>query len=257
MRKSAQPAIIQAVLENDETKFSLLLTADKSKENKEKSVYATSKDGNTALFYAAQKGYLAMMKLLLSARINVNYTNTYGFTALHWAAREAQPAAVQLLIESKANVNATPCDLPNVGETQRMTPLFVAASRGQNQGGPVISVIKPLLDAKADPNLRRSDHVAPLHFYLPLINQHQDIVKLLLLARAKVQLKIPIDHPLMPERQKQYDLAKREMCLFQQITLLTRHTPLLPDLARTVADYVTDEIQVRDLDDNAPVPLFF
>ncbi len=240
MRKSEQPAIIQAVIEKDETKLSLLLTADKLKENKEKSLYRRDKEGNTALFYAARQGLLAMMKLLLEAKINVNFSNPYGFTALHWAARADQRGALELLIESKANVNATPCDLPNVGETQRITPLFVAASRTKNQGGPAVSVIQPLIEAKGDPNLRPSDQVAPIHLYLPLINKHQDIVKLLLLARAKVQLELSIEHPLMPERQQQYDLARRELCLFQQVTLLTRHTSLIPGIVKIVADYNTN-----------------
>ncbi len=256
MRKSQQPAIIQAVLENDETKLSLLLEADKLKENKEKSVYARDEEGNTALFYAAKKGYLAMMRLLLVAKINVNYSNTCGFTAIHWAARADQRGAVQALIESNANVNVTPCDLFNVGETQRMTPLFVAASRTKNQGGPAVSVVQPLLDAKADPNLKPSDHVAPLHFYLPLFNKNPNIVKLLLLAGAKVQLTLSAGYPLMPERQKQYYSAKRELCLFQQVTLFMQCIPLISNIAKIIAEYHADEVVVEEFNGETSLSCF-
>ena len=76
----------------------------------------TNKTG-TPLHFAAGYGHEAAVSLLLSAKADVDATNSrysYGYrrygggsTPLHYAARNVQEAAVSLLLSAKADVNKT------------------------------------------------------------------------------------------------------------------------------------------------------
>lgn len=243
------PEIIRLVLGNDQKRLQQLLAENKSL------VHSTDQEGNNSLFYAAIKNYLVLMKLLLAARINVNFSSRYGFTALHWAARADQPNAVKLLIESKANVNYTPCELPNVGETQRITPLFVAASRPQEKGGPAINVIQPLLEAKVDPNTRPIHDLGPIHFLIPFVNKYAQTVVLMLQAGAKVRLELTVEEPLLLAAQAKYVKVSMSMCLFQRATLISHYTSLLFPIAQEVVNYVG--IDQADIENYQELPSLF
>jgi ankyrin repeat protein len=65
--------------------------------NKGADVEAKDKDGWTALIWAAQGGYEAMVRLLLDKRADVEAKDQYGWTALLWAAQEGHEAVVRLL----------------------------------------------------------------------------------------------------------------------------------------------------------------
>ncbi len=52
-----------------------------------------------ALHLASGRGDLDMVRTLLRAGADVNFTNVHGYTALHFAALRGEQAACQLLIE--------------------------------------------------------------------------------------------------------------------------------------------------------------
>ena len=93
----------------------------------------TTKDGNTALMFAAGIGYrdkntrgsesdaLAAVKVLMAAGLDINQTNTRGENALHGAALRGADTIVQFLLDQKMDVNAT--------SKQGYTPLDVALGK--------------------------------------------------------------------------------------------------------------------------------
>lgn len=68
-------------------------------------VNAEDRTGRTALHWAAFKGHIVAIQILLEARVNVNAKDKTGKTALHWVASEGQVAATRVLLESGADVN--------------------------------------------------------------------------------------------------------------------------------------------------------
>ena len=114
--------------------------------------------GETALHWAAFRGYLIVVKRLLeSENIDINITNEYGGNALHSIFKDEEPGPgnyanfsgeyfdnvepiVKLLIEKGININETDDD--------GKTPLHLAAE--QNHGG----AVGILLRAGADENIK-------------------------------------------------------------------------------------------------------
>ena len=93
----------------------------------------TTKDGNTALMFAAGIGYrdkntrgsesdaLAALKVMIGAGLDINQTNTRGENALHGAALRGADTIVQFLLDQRMDVNAT--------SKQGYTPLDVALGK--------------------------------------------------------------------------------------------------------------------------------
>jgi ankyrin repeat protein len=102
---------------------------------------ATTKDGNTALMFAAGVGYrdknttgaesdaLEALKVGLEAGLDLAQTNTRGETALHGAANRGADAIVQFLVERGADLNAK--------TKQGFTPLDIAMGKAFLAGLPV------------------------------------------------------------------------------------------------------------------------
>ncbi|KAG2424653.1 hypothetical protein HXX76_014377 [Chlamydomonas incerta] len=63
-------------------------------------------DKKTALSTAAARNNVAVMKVLIAAKCNLEDKDNDGFTALHYAAQKAHYAACELLIEAGANTSA-------------------------------------------------------------------------------------------------------------------------------------------------------
>ncbi|HWK55089.1 MAG TPA: ankyrin repeat domain-containing protein [Hyphomicrobiales bacterium] len=103
-----------------------------------------SRDGMTALLWAAQANDLPMVKSLLEAGADPNFGNRYHITPLWLAALNRSPEMIELLIQRGASAAAS---LPH-GET----PLMVAARAGDPES------IDLLLAAGADPNASESLH---------------------------------------------------------------------------------------------------
>jgi ankyrin repeat protein len=93
----------------------------------------TTKDGNTALMFAAGIGYrdkntrgsesdaLEAVRVLMAAGLDINQTNTRGENSLHGAALRGADTIVQFLLDQKMDVNAT--------SKQGYTPLDVALGK--------------------------------------------------------------------------------------------------------------------------------
>jgi len=82
---------------------------------------------------ASQKGNVEEMNILLEAKANVNYRDSYLNTPLYTAAWFGRVEAVKLLIEAKANVNHD-------------NPLYTATRKGN------LDIMNLLIEAKADVN---------------------------------------------------------------------------------------------------------
>ncbi len=101
----------------------------------------------SALMYAALKGYLAVAKSLISKDADVNKT---GWTPLHYAATNGHVDVIQLLLENHAFVDA--------GSPNGSTPLMLAAQYGTPQA------VKLLLDEGADPLQKNDQGLTALDF---------------------------------------------------------------------------------------------
>jgi len=115
-------------------------------------------DGWTALICAAAKGYIDIVKMLLSSGADVNLSNNDGWTALTCAAAKGYIEIVKTLLSSGADVNhsdkfgrnalklATEAKRNDVVNLLSVLPLIWAARDGQQE------VVKRLLIAGADVN---------------------------------------------------------------------------------------------------------
>lgn len=115
-------------------------------------VNAAHGDGMTALHWAAERGNLAMVDVLVKAKAKVTGTTRLGgYTALHIAARGGFGEIVDALLKAGAD--------PNAMTQTGVTALHLAAQSGTTTG------IAALLDKGADPNVREREwQMTPLVF---------------------------------------------------------------------------------------------
>lgn len=110
----------------------------------------------------------AKILLQYDADINMKDGDQWTSTPLHLVVRSEKPEFVELLLNHGANVNAT--------DSRENTPLHDAASNGE------LSIVKLLLQAKTDPNIRQKGnsalHIATgkghAHLIEPLIKAGAD-----------------------------------------------------------------------------------
>lgn len=155
------------------------------------------KEGGTALFAAAWKGYTKSLNFLLQqSDIDTSVQDAGGNTALHYAAWKGQTQAVNLLINEmdSSTINAT----NSMGDTA----LHEACLFGQ------YDVVMALLDADAETGGRDSVGATPLHIAAKL--GKRDIARLLLKYGANATAKN--SHGRTPrrvaERNKHWETAK-------------------------------------------------
>jgi ankyrin repeat protein len=112
------------------------------------SVNAASKSGFTPLLFAAVKGDVPSIKLLLVAGADPNHSLPSGGRPLMVALAYRRTAAGVALLEGGALATAR-------NERTGLTPLHVAAQQGD------LTMVRALLDRKADPNARTNRASAP------------------------------------------------------------------------------------------------
>jgi ankyrin repeat protein len=126
--------VADAAMRGDLTQVKSLLSAGRD-------VNAPQGDGMTALHWAADRGDLPMVELLLKSKASVRATTRMaGYTPLHIAAKGGHGAIVVALLKAGADPNA-------MTETGAL-PLHFAAAAGALDG------VTALLDKGADPNAR-------------------------------------------------------------------------------------------------------
>jgi len=121
-----------------------------------------------ALYIAAQKGHLEVVKTLLDGGVNYNQAMINGETPLCIAAKKGHLEVVEALLEYGAK--------PNKPMTNGVTPLYIAAEKGH------LEVVKTLLDSGADYNKPMTNGATPL--YIAAEKGHLEVVKTLLDSRA-------------------------------------------------------------------------
>ncbi|KAF1840675.1 GDPD-domain-containing protein [Cucurbitaria berberidis CBS 394.84] len=107
----------------------------------------TISQSGAALALATRSNFVAIVKLLVEAGVNVNYQDEGGETALHMAARYGYDECAKVLLESP-RTNQTEVDIPE--NTFAWTPLFIACVDNH------LPIIEILVAAGAD--LQRCDN---------------------------------------------------------------------------------------------------
>lgn len=106
------------------------------------------KKGSTAVMFAAERGFLPIVKLLVEKGADVTVQNRYGYTSLHASSSGDHLEVSEFLIAKGANVNA----LDEGGRT----PLFVAAEKNR------MGHVRLLKEHGADLEIRDARQWTPL-----------------------------------------------------------------------------------------------
>lgn len=161
-------ALIYAIGFDNPTLISSLIKLDN------KAVNLPDNSGNTPLIYAAQKGLVNNIKLLLANGAKVDYRNpATGLCALSAAAAEDQSAAIRLLVRTgKADVN-----LPDLSGR---TPIFYAVEQDK------ADALRTLISLGADVNAQDNNGVTPL--MRASAKNRQDCVNILLKQKTSIPI---------------------------------------------------------------------
>lgn len=111
----------------------------------------------TALMWAAAERHPNVVTALIEAHANLKAHTKQGFTALHFAARVGDLESVKLLLAAGVDVNLQTQTDGEAGGTTGYTPLLIATTRAQ------VEVALYLLDHGADPNIGAAGFT-PLHW---------------------------------------------------------------------------------------------
>ena len=127
--------------------------------------------GYTALIYAAQKGFDAIVDCLIRvAGASVHHVSDQGRTALHSAAQQGSLGVVRILLRAGANPNVVSTD------SQLVTPLYLASHQGH------LAVVEALIEAGA--NITHIALYGWASIMVAATHGHIDVVRALLAAGA-------------------------------------------------------------------------
>jgi ankyrin repeat protein len=127
----------------------------------------------TPLSRAVERGYEAIVPLLIDSGAAVNIKNSKGEAALHKAALGGQEAVVRLLIDGGAAVN--------IRNQEEETALYTAALGGHE------AVVRLLIDGGADVNIENQEGETAL--YTAALGEHEAVVRMLVGRGAAVDTK--------------------------------------------------------------------
>lgn len=140
-------------------------------------VNAKDKDGVAALHYAAGRGELSMMKVLIKNGANVNIKNNYGGkTPLHYAVGKGNIEIFKCLINNNANIN--------VKDKSGLTILHQISDVEKEH----INLGKFLIANGMNVNAKCNVGAIPLH--LAAYNGYQKLAKLFIENGANVNAKV-------------------------------------------------------------------
>lgn len=129
---------------------------------------------STALMFAAERGFLDIVKRLQAAGADINHNNKFGFTALHAAANANRSEVVKYLLDNGAKVDSR----DHLGQT----PLYYAAEKNS------LEIARMLIEKGADVNATTEKSWTPL--YVATANNCLDVAKVLLENGAHVNIKV-------------------------------------------------------------------
>jgi ankyrin repeat protein len=131
-------------------------------------------DGTTALHWAADRGDLELVKMLLRAGANIRATTRLGgFTPLLMAARNGNAAIIEALLNAGADVNGA--------TTTGTTALMFAAASGQ------VDAVQKIIDGEARLNAQENSRgETALHFAAAF--GRSDVIRLLIAHGADPKL---------------------------------------------------------------------
>ena len=112
-------------------------------------------NGETPLLLAVKKNYVDVAILLIKAGANVNINNRKlnGYTPLHYACIKGNQTLIKEILACRPDVNkCTPVKGTDPNPKYNCTPLHIACQNLIDE-----SIIKQLLQCKADPNIIRGD----------------------------------------------------------------------------------------------------
>ncbi len=164
---AARSAAIVDAVKSGNTKQARALVLQKTDVN------ATDVDGSTALHWAAYRGDVELVDLLLQAGAKATTVNAYGVAPLALAVEGGNPAVVARLVKAGADVNA--------GTTGGETPLMTASRTGK------VDVVKVLLENGAKVNAAESTRGQTALMWAAA-EGHADVVQVLIQKGADINL---------------------------------------------------------------------
>ncbi|KAK0140185.1 Ankyrin repeat and SOCS box protein 3 [Merluccius polli] len=127
--------------------------------------------GQTALFLAAAKGHVDIVKLLVTAGANMNIKNASGLTPILAALSKNKPAVAKVLLRKGAEVNQT--------DASRQSCLHLASAQGSSE---LVSILVQICSIE----LRNDQEKTAI--YLAAENGHQECLEILACAGANVDI---------------------------------------------------------------------
>ncbi len=144
-------------------------------------VHSVDSAGYTPLHYAAERGHLDTVKVLIEQQARLDIQDASGETPLHKAVKNGHERVVALLLEKKAACNIA-CN------GTEMTPLHYAAQGGYQ------AIVALLMRHGADKEALNGAHKTP--FYCAAETGHEAVVQLLLQRGATVTVVGDLPKPL-------------------------------------------------------------
>ncbi|MDH3997358.1 MAG: ankyrin repeat domain-containing protein [Desulfuromonadales bacterium] len=131
------------------------------------------KKASSALIFAAERGFVDIVKLLLSKGAEYNYQNNHDFSALQAASRNGHLEVVKLLVQVGADVDL-------MDESGRSALWFAADSDS-------LELLQYLVEQGADVNIRSSRNWTPL--FSAVKNDSLEMTQYLIDQDAKVNIR--------------------------------------------------------------------
>jgi ankyrin repeat protein len=127
--------------------------------------------GATSLYKACFNGSLNIATVLVNAGADVNLKSTDGFTPLYAAVQNKHKPVVEYLLSKGARIDE------KIGQ-KGVTALYQACFIGS------LDVVKVLVDAGADVNLKSTEEYTPL--FIAIQNNHKSVIEYILSKGARV-----------------------------------------------------------------------
>jgi ankyrin repeat protein len=145
------------------------------------SVDQVTKDGETALHLASEKGHLDIARLLIEHNASVDLATKDGRTALHLASQSGHLDVVRLLIEHNTSIDQAEHNVSvDLATRDGRTALHLASQSGH------LNVVRLLIEHNTSINQADKDGRTALH--LASQSGHLDIARLLIEQNASVHL---------------------------------------------------------------------